>query len=77
MYNSLVASVLGRRPKEAPNVPSELDLVFEVKTHPVDKITVVVDMQTDRTHTLAGELCLREKGRRFFSTGLLSVQLNL
>ena len=34
---------------------SKLDLVFEVKTQPADKITVLVDMQSVQGHTLTGK----------------------
>ena len=55
MYNSLVASLLGRQPKDVSTLPSELDIVFEVKTQPAEKITVMVDMQSDLRHALFSE----------------------
>ena len=55
VYNSLVASLLGRSPKDVLSLPSELDIVFEVMTQPAEKITVMVDMQNDMRPTLASE----------------------
>ncbi len=80
VYNSLVASVLGRRPKDVSALPADLDVVFEVRTHPAEKITVMVDMQSDERHGLASELlALREgmgrEGRNVLLC-LVSVQLS-
>lgn len=56
MYNSLVASLLGRAPKDLLTAasPSDTEIVFEVVTQPADRVTIVVDLQSDESY-LAGE----------------------
>ena len=49
MYNTLVASILGRSPKGVPPpISSVEEFIFEVSTQPADNmITVVLDMQNE------------------------------
>ena len=56
MYNTLVASVLGRNPAHVPPAAlSELEFIFELFTQPAaHKVTIVVDMQ-DKEQYLASE----------------------
>ena len=67
VYNSLVASVLGRAPKDLPSVadPADMEMVFEVTTQPADRVTVVFDLQSDDSY-LAGEGAGKVEGRYLF-----------
>ena len=55
MYNSLVASVLGRNPKEMEGGATAVgwaaavdEVMFKVTTHPAEKVIVEVDLQSQR-----------------------------
>lgn len=64
MYNSLVASVLGRNPKEVEGGAAEVEeVMFKVTTHPAEKVIVEVDLQSQRMEDyLSCECGGREEG---------------
>ena len=59
-----MASLLGKSPKDLPASAesADVELIFEVTTKPADKVTIVVDLQSDDSY-LAGE----REGCIFFS----------